>query len=448
MKKKTIANLIMVAMILAIAAAGILGVGHIRGWFDKADAEAALLTDFHGIVNLEREGVAYPVEQDTVLRTGDRITCELGATAVIQAGESALTLGEQAAVEITDPTVSSFAATVTAGEVFVNAKNTVTLSFDGKEVGFAETVAALSVRSGAQSISVFAGTVEDAGAGQILDWVGETLRVAGLSIESLNEFCIHQIRLANESRTLCFSNEDLDKLEEARRIALQEEADRKLALEQEKTPAEEPNGEPESEEQPEPEAPETEEPGQSEPAEPKESQTEEPPAEAPAEEKPGASAPEETAPSEPGEAEPAPEPEPEPEPALTVSLSIYCDTILNNWDNLDPAKAGYVPANGVILTATVEITAGETVFDVLKRACSAFGIQLEYSWTPMYNSYYIEGINNLYEFDCGPESGWMYKVDGWFPNYGCSGYTLSGGENIVWCYTCNGLGADVGGPAW
>ena len=74
MKKKTIANLIMVAMILAIAAAGILGVGHIRGWFDKADAEAALLTDFRGVVNLEREGVAYPVEQDTVLRAGDRIT--------------------------------------------------------------------------------------------------------------------------------------------------------------------------------------------------------------------------------------------------------------------------------------------------------------------------------------------------------------------------------------
>ena len=93
----------------------------------------------------------------------------------------------------------------------------------------------------------------------------------------------------------------------------------------------------------------------------------------------------------------------------------------------------------------MEITAGETVFDVLKRTCSAYGIQLEYSWSPMYNSYYVEGIHNLYEFDCGPESGWMYKVDGWFPNYGCSAYSLSGGESIVWCYTCNGLGADVGG---
>ena len=46
--------------------------------------------------------------------------------------------------------------------------------------------------------------------------------------------------------------------------------------------------------------------------------------------------------------------------------------------------------------------------------------------------------------DCGNESGWMYKVNGWFPNYGCSKYMLEDGDTIVWCYTCNGLGADVG----
>ena len=87
---------------------------------------------------------------------------------------------------------------------------------------------------------------------------------------------------------------------------------------------------------------------------------------------------------------------------------------------------------------------GETVFDVLNRICKSYGIQIEYSWTPMYNSYYIEGINYLYEFDCGYQSGWMYKVNGWFPNYGCSSYKLQGDEVIVWCYTCKGLGEDVG----
>lgn len=149
--------------------------------------------------------------------------------------------------------------------------------------------------------------------------------------------------------------------------------------------------------------------------------------------------------TQPPKTEPPKETEPETEPPLTVTLSIYCDTILNNWDELDPAKAPYVPASGVILSTTLEITAGETVFDVLNRACTAYGISLEYAWTPAYDSYYVEGINNLYQMDCGPESGWMYKVNGWFANCGCSAYTLSGGENIAWCYTCKGYGADLGG---
>ena len=117
-------------------------------------------------------------------------------------------------------------------------------------------------------------------------------------------------------------------------------------------------------------------------------------------------------------------------------------------DNLTAGKEAYVPSNGVILdTSTVEFTEGETVFDVLKRVCEYTGIQLEYSWTPMYDSYYIEGINNLYEFDCGNESGWMYKVNGWFPNYGCSQYALQDGDTVTWVYTCE-LGRDVGSGGW
>lgn len=127
------------------------------------------------------------------------------------------------------------------------------------------------------------------------------------------------------------------------------------------------------------------------------------------------------------------------------TITIRCDTIFDNADALEKAKAPYVPEDGVILpVTTVEFTSGETVFDVLQRVCEAADIQLEYSWTPLYDSYYVEGINHLYEFDCGFESGWMYKVNGWFPNYGCSAYELQGGEEIVWCYTCTGLGTDVG----
>ena len=62
----------------------------------------------------------------------------------------------------------------------------------------------------------------------------------------------------------------------------------------------------------------------------------------------------------------------------------------------------------------------------------------------MYNSAHIEGINNLYEFDCGELSGWMYKVNGWFPNYGCSYASAQRGRYDRGVYTCD-LGVDVGG---
>lgn len=130
----------------------------------------------------------------------------------------------------------------------------------------------------------------------------------------------------------------------------------------------------------------------------------------------------------------------------SCTISIVCDTILNNLDKLRDGKEAFVPANGVILAASsISISDGDTVFDVLKKACELADIQLEYSYTPLYGSYYIEGINNLYEFDCGEQSGWMYKVNGVFPDHGCSAYYLSAGDEIVFCYTCVGLGADVGG---
>ena len=128
----------------------------------------------------------------------------------------------------------------------------------------------------------------------------------------------------------------------------------------------------------------------------------------------------------------------------TCYFSIECSTILNNLKDLDPDKRELVPSNGVILPLTkVTFYEGESVFDVLQRVCKEKGIHMESSWTPIYNSAYIEGIHNLYEFDCGALSGWMYRIDGWYPNYGCSRYQLKDGEKVEWRYTCD-LGKDVG----
>ena len=128
----------------------------------------------------------------------------------------------------------------------------------------------------------------------------------------------------------------------------------------------------------------------------------------------------------------------------TCTFSIECSTILNNLSDLDPDKLELIPSDGVILApVTVTFYEGESVYDVLQRVCREYNIHLEFSWTPVYNSAYIEGIHNLYEFDCGALSGWMYRVDGWYPNYGCSRYQLADGEVVEWRYTCD-LGQDVG----
>ena len=128
----------------------------------------------------------------------------------------------------------------------------------------------------------------------------------------------------------------------------------------------------------------------------------------------------------------------------TCTFSIECSTILNNLSDLDPDKRELIPSNGVILApAKVTFYEGESVFDVLQRVCKERGIHLESSWTPIYNSAYIEGIHNLYEFDCGELSGWVYRVNGWYPNYGCSRYQLADGEKVEFRYTCD-LGKDVG----
>ena len=69
-------------------------------------------------------------------------------------------------------------------------------------------------------------------------------------------------------------------------------------------------------------------------------------------------------------------------------------------------------------------------------------IHLEFSKTPAFNSMYIEGIANIYAFDAGELSGWVYRVNGIVPSYSCSEYIVADGDNIEFIYTCNS-GKDI-----
>lgn len=145
--------------------------------------------------------------------------------------------------------------------------------------------------------------------------------------------------------------------------------------------------------------------------------------------------------------EPVPEGKPEPvEPESTeitdeklyCTISVSCAELLSHMDYLSSEKASVVPSDGVVLSERrVEFYEGENAFNVLQRELKKAKVHLEFSSTPVYNSVYIEGINNLYEFDAGELSGWIYSVNGWFPNYGCSRYKLENGDKIEWHYTCD-----------
>ncbi len=132
------------------------------------------------------------------------------------------------------------------------------------------------------------------------------------------------------------------------------------------------------------------------------------------------------------------------EGGLTCTLEVRCDTLLSHLDELEPGKAALVPEDGILLAEMeVQFSEGESVFDVFRRTLRNEKIHFEYVDASAYNSVYIEGIGNLYEFDCGPQSGWMYCVNGVYPGLGCSSYTLSDGDKIVFSYTCD-MGADIG----
>lgn len=129
---------------------------------------------------------------------------------------------------------------------------------------------------------------------------------------------------------------------------------------------------------------------------------------------------------------------------LTCTLEVRCDTLLQQLDSLTPEKAALVPADGLLYEAReLSFSSGDSVFDVLRKSLKSEKIHFEYVDSRAYNSVYIEGIGNLYEFDGGPQSGWMYSVNGVYPGLGCSAYTLADGDVIVWSYTCD-LGADLG----
>ncbi len=117
-----------------------------------------------------------------------------------------------------------------------------------------------------------------------------------------------------------------------------------------------------------------------------------------------------------------------PQPVKYVTLSVDKLTI----------HEGYV-----IPSAQTELRSGDTAWTLLKRELDRRSISCKYIWSATYGSVYVQSIDGDGEFDHGSGSGWMYSVNGWYPNYGATKYILKEGDVLQWRYTTN-LGADLG----
>lgn len=120
---------------------------------------------------------------------------------------------------------------------------------------------------------------------------------------------------------------------------------------------------------------------------------------------------------------------------VTCTVTVECKSILDHMDELKEGHEEFVPSDGYIIkNYTYKAKAGYTAYDALKSACNSNDIKL----TAQKTSYgvYISGINNLDEFDCGKQSGWMYSVNGIMPNTTCGNVTVDDGDSIVFTYVC------------
>ena len=112
----------------------------------------------------------------------------------------------------------------------------------------------------------------------------------------------------------------------------------------------------------------------------------------------------------------------------TTEKAKMVHVVINVTNAVNAGKTD-LPKNGVLLDTEVEIKEGDTARDVLDRAAAAAGIEVKGA------SDYVKSIGGLREKDCGANSGWLYSVNGEFPNVGANKYKLEPGDELLWVYT-------------
>lgn len=129
---------------------------------------------------------------------------------------------------------------------------------------------------------------------------------------------------------------------------------------------------------------------------------------------------------------------------VRVTVLAECSTVLSHMDIIDPAvnPPEVVPEDGVIIArCEVSLPEGATAFDALAAAARKQRVRVDYTGSA-YGTY-VRGIGYVSEFGFGELSGWMYSVNGKFPDVSVSDRVLESGDMVEFRYTCD-LGRDVG----
>lgn len=476
----------MVFAILLIACSGFLFVGNVKGWFEKGNAQEYFVVEEQtGNASIQRSGISYALKSGTILQGGDRIETLKNSRLRFgrQKSDHTINVNENTLFSVDHCSESALSIQLMRGEFYIEKggdKSSFDIQFGHNRVRERKekAVFTLDVQEGSQTICILKGSVSVENSSKTIVVSSghcycnvkgkdeqETASVTVLSPSTLNDFFLKQTLFTSEHGNVCFTTEQIRRIQKERKQEKTSANEALLTIRKDKAGKQEKvsgiqketvkdqkesTGEKYStlppviqEQNPDNQSGKTvnsqhkknssSKKSELEKDNPKSSST---PATTSKKPQPNGS---DNKKEEPEQQEPKSDMK-----VYTCTISISCNSILEHMENLKRGKGSYVPEDGCVLETTkVEFEEGETVYDVLKRVCDTLHIQMEASYTPLYKSYYVEGIHNLYEFDCGAQSGWMYKVNGWYPNYGCSSYELKDGDSIAWNYTCEGLGEDL-----
>ncbi len=134
-----------------------------------------------------------------------------------------------------------------------------------------------------------------------------------------------------------------------------------------------------------------------------------------------------------------------PEGDITVTVLAECSAALDNMESIDERvnTADVIPADGVVIAyCEVPLPEGATAFEALTLAARQQQVRVDGSGTVY--GVYVSAIGHIAEFGFGNMSGWLYSVNGEYPEVSCGEYRLHDGDAVEFHYTCGyGAGMEV-----